>query len=105
VQLGLTTFDALAEDAGISSGHRGGFGGVSLAINVENGELVQPVLDAAEAAGGTILKAANQADWGGVMGYFADPDGYPWEVVWSPAFPWMNVDYSRCLDHPGSTSC
>jgi len=24
------------------------------------------------------------AEWGGVSGYFADPDGYPWEVAWGP---------------------
>jgi uncharacterized protein len=85
--LGLTSFDALAQDAGIASEPRGAFGGVTLAINVESGDQVQPVLVAAEAAGGTMLKAATEADWGGVTGYFADPDGYPWEVVWSPAFP------------------
>ncbi len=29
-------------------------------------------------------KPATKTDWGGVSGYFADPDGYPWEVVWAP---------------------
>jgi len=61
-----------------------GFGGVTLAINVERAEDVQPGLDMAKAAGATILKPATKAEWGGVSGYFADPDGYPWEVVWAP---------------------
>lgn len=93
----LTAFDALAQDAGMQSEPRGGFGGVTLAINVETGDLVQPLLDAAAAAGGSILKPAKTADWGGVMGYFADPDGYPWEVVWSPAFP---MDERGLLEMP-----
>ena len=38
-------------------------------------------------AGGTILKPATDAFWGGYTGYFADPDGYPWEVAWNPGFP------------------
>jgi uncharacterized glyoxalase superfamily protein PhnB len=38
----------------------------------------------AKAAGGTILKPAQMADWGGYTGYFADPDGHIWEVAWNP---------------------
>ncbi len=34
-------------------------------------------------AGATLLKKPAPADWGGYSGYFADPDGYPWEVAWS----------------------
>ena len=26
-------------------------------------------------------------DWGGFSGYFADPDGHPWEVAFNPFFP------------------
>ena len=28
-----------------------------------------------------------RADWGGYTGYFADPDGFLWEVAWNPQFP------------------
>ena len=38
-------------------------------------------------AGGTLLKPATLADWGGTSGYFADPDGHPWEVAHNPSFP------------------
>lgn len=85
--LGLTPIDALAADTGVDPSSGKGFGGVTLAINVASGDEVAPTLQAAETAGGTILKPATQAGWGGVTGYFADVDGYPWEVVWSPAFP------------------
>jgi uncharacterized protein len=82
--LALYPFDDLAGDAALPALRSSGFGGVTLAINLERPEDVQPGLDAAEAAGATILKPATKAEWGGVSGYFADPDGYPWEVVWAP---------------------
>ena len=82
--LALYPFDLLARDATLPAVRAREFGGVTLAINVERAELVQPGLDTAKAAGATILKPATRAEWGGVSGYFADPDGYPWEVVWAP---------------------
>ena len=42
------------------------------------------VLAFAESVGGKILKPAQSAEWGGHSGYFADPDGYPWEVAFNP---------------------
>jgi uncharacterized protein len=82
--LALYPFDLLAKDAMLPAARAQGFGGVTLAINVERPEDVQPALDAAKAAGAKILKPATKAEWGGVSGYFADPDGYPWEVAWGP---------------------
>jgi uncharacterized protein len=95
--LGLSPFEELAADAKMPAERRGGFGGITLAINVAAGGQVQPVLDAAEAAGGAILKTATEMEWGGVSGYFADVDGYPWEVVWSPSFP---MDERGLLEMP-----
>jgi catechol 2,3-dioxygenase-like lactoylglutathione lyase family enzyme len=54
--------------------------------HVEQREQVPQVLELARAAGATILKSAEDAFWGGFHGYFADPDGYPWEVAWGPMF-------------------
>lgn len=86
--IGLFPHRLLAEDSGLGdAAGTAGFGGITLAINVEAPEDVQPALDAAAAAGATPLKPATKADWGGVSGYFADPDGYPWEVAFNPAFP------------------
>jgi uncharacterized protein len=82
--LALYPFHLLAKDANLPATRGTGFGGVTLAVNVERPEDVQPGLDAAKAAGATILKPATKAEWGGMSGYFADPDGYPWEVVWGP---------------------
>ena len=38
------------------------------------------------AAGGTVLKPAEETEWGGYSGYFADPDGHAWEVAWNPGW-------------------
>jgi uncharacterized protein len=45
------------------------------------------VLAEAQASGATLLKPAQEAFWGGYSGYFADPDGFAWEVAWNPSFP------------------
>ncbi len=84
--LGLFPYEDLAEDAAIPSPERGSFGGITLAINVERPEDVDAGLQAAVEAGATILKPATDAVFGR-SGYFADPDGYPWEIAYNPAFP------------------
>jgi uncharacterized protein len=33
------------------------------------------------------MKPAERTDWGGYSGYFADPDGHPWEIAYNPSFP------------------
>ena len=63
-----------------------GFGGIALAQNVRERADVDRVLEEARAAGGTILKPAEEVFWGGYSGYFADPDGHPWEIAWNPGF-------------------
>ncbi len=84
VVLALYGRDALAEDAHLPPNGGGAFGGIALAHNVHKREDVAERLAKAEAAGGHILKPAQDVFWGGYSGYFADPDGHPWEVVWNP---------------------
>ena len=66
----------------------GGHGapGIELAHNVRSPEDVDAVLAEAEGAGGTIVRHAAAADWGGTTGAFADPDGYVWEVAHNPGW-------------------
>ena len=64
-----------------------GFGGITLAQNVRDRGDVDAALRTAEAAGAKILKPPQNTEWGGYHGYFADPDGYPWEAAWNPYFP------------------
>jgi len=64
----------------------GGHGapGVELAYNVRSPAEVDAVLAEAKSAGGSIVRPAAHADWGGYTGAFADPEGYVWEVAHNP---------------------
>lgn len=85
--LALYPYEKLAEDVGPGF-HvpRGKFAGITLAHNVREKADVARLLAAAEAAGGTTVKPAQDTFWGGHSGYFTDPDGYLWEIAWG-AFP------------------
>ena len=63
-----------------------GFAGITLAYNVEKKEDVQEIIELARSAGATIVKEPQDVFWGGYHAYFADLDGYYWEVVWGPNF-------------------
>ena len=52
--------------------------------NVNSKEEVDAVMGQAKKAGATITKAAQDTFWGGYAGYFQDPDGHLWEIVWNP---------------------
>jgi hypothetical protein len=60
--------------------------GISISFNTRNRDEVNTVLEEAAKAGATILKSAQEAFWGGYSGYFADLDGYVWEMAWNPGF-------------------
>jgi uncharacterized protein len=78
--LALYPWEELAADANVPAGGNG-FRGVTLAHNVRSEARVHEVLAEAERAGGTVVKPAQPTSWGGYGGYFADPDGYLWEVA------------------------
>ncbi|HEX2864377.1 MAG TPA: VOC family protein [Deinococcales bacterium] len=65
----------------------GGFAGFTLAHNVRSRAEVDALLAAAVAAGARLVKPGQEMTWGGYSGYFADPDGFLWEVAWNPGFP------------------
>ena len=83
--LSLYPRQELAEDANVAADGQG-FCGFALAYNTRTREEVNTVLAEAEAAGAKVLKPAQEAFWGGYSGYFADPDGFAWEVAWNPGF-------------------
>lgn len=56
----------------------------SLGHNTSSREEVDAVMAQAKAAGAAIVKPAQDTFWGGYAGYFSDPDGHLWEVVWNP---------------------
>jgi hypothetical protein len=81
--LAIYPHDKLAEDATVSA--RGsGFKGITLAHNVASKKEVDKVVRLAVSKGARLVKKPRDAFWGGYSGYFADPDGYLWEVAYNP---------------------
>jgi len=56
----------------------------TIAHNVATRAEVDLVLESARAAGAEPVHDAEERDWGGYTGYFADPDGYRWEIAFNP---------------------
>ncbi|MFN8079189.1 MAG: VOC family protein [Kineosporiaceae bacterium] len=61
-----------------------GLAPITLAHNVSSPSEVDAVLETAAAAGASHVRAGEQRDWGGYSGYFADPNGFRWEVAYNP---------------------
>lgn len=57
---------------------------MTLGHNVASKAEVDAVMAKAAAAGAKIVKPARDTFWGGYSGYFQDPDGHLWEIVWNP---------------------
>lgn len=62
------------------------FRGFTLAYNARSREEVVSVFARVADADAHIAKAPQETFWGGYSGYFTDPDGHYWEVVWGPMF-------------------
>ncbi|PWB14000.1 glyoxalase [Acinetobacter sp. AM] len=62
--------------------------GFSLGHNVSSAAEVDAIMTQAAQAGATITKAAQATFYGGYAGYFQDPNGHLWEIVWNPC--WEN---------------
>lgn len=72
----------LAEDSCVED--EGGWGGVTLALNLGSPAEVDEVTEQARAAGATIGREPAATFWGGYSSVFIDPDGHPWEVAHNP---------------------
>jgi catechol 2,3-dioxygenase-like lactoylglutathione lyase family enzyme len=81
--LALFPRKSLAEDACVPSASSG-FPGFTLAHNVKTKEGVNKVFASAVAAGARPIKTPQDVFWGGYSGYFADPDGFLWEIAFNP---------------------
>ena len=57
---------------------------ITLAHNVATPEEVDGVLAEAQDAGAVEVREGQERVWGGYTGYFADPDGFRWEVDYNP---------------------
>jgi catechol 2,3-dioxygenase-like lactoylglutathione lyase family enzyme len=64
-----------------------GKGEFSIGHLVASREEVDSVLAEAVAAGATLTEEAHERPWGIYSGYFRDPDGHLWEIIWNPRVP------------------
>ena len=53
---------------------------------VQTKEEVDALLKQAKAAGAIVTEEPHDRPWGIYSGYFQDPDGHLWEIVWNPAW-------------------
>ncbi len=80
----LSLWDAAAAAAEIGEVSSAGAAPVTLAHNVATREEVDAVLALARRAGSPRVGEAVEREWGGYSGYFADRDGFRWEVAQNP---------------------
>jgi catechol 2,3-dioxygenase-like lactoylglutathione lyase family enzyme len=61
-----------------------GLAPITLAHNVATEAEVDEILALARSIGADPVSDAVRRDWGGYTGYFADPDGFRWEIAYNP---------------------
>lgn len=83
LRLALWPRMSIAHDAGLPLGSRASTE-FTLGHNVASKADVDAVMAQASRAGATVVKDPADTFWGGYAGYFQDPDGHLWEVVWNP---------------------
>jgi len=79
----------MAAELGAGQGAEPDFAGVppvTLSQNVAGETEVDAVLEQARAAGAAAVVEPRRQPWGGYSGYFADPDGFRWEVAFNPTW-------------------
>ena len=84
MKLAVWAQDDLAHDSGLPATPVSSTA-MSIGHNVASRDEVDVVMDQARRAGADIVKPAGETLYGGYAGYFRDPDGHLWEVVWNPA--------------------
>ena len=85
-RLVLSLWDEAGFESEVGPVRRGaGLVPMTLAHNVATRAEVDAVLATARAAGADPVGDAEEREWGGYTGYFADPDGFRWEIAWNPS--------------------
>ena len=80
--LSLWDVDAFTAEVGQAPG--GGLAPLTLSHNQATTDGVDRVLEQARVAGAQHVTDAVERAWGGYSGYFADPDGFRWEICFNP---------------------
>lgn len=83
IMLALYPIEELAKDVTVAH-EPSRFSGMTIAHNVRSEKEVDELMAKVAAAGGSLLKQPQKVFWGGYSGYFADPDGYVFEVAYNP---------------------
>ncbi len=83
LKLAIWPRQSIAHDAGIAVDAASATE-FTLGHNLASKAEVDAVMSQARAAGATIVKPASDTFWGGYAGYFKDPDGHLWEVLYNP---------------------
>jgi catechol 2,3-dioxygenase-like lactoylglutathione lyase family enzyme len=83
LRLALWPRKSIAHDTGLALSPASATN-MTIGHNVASRVEVDAVMAAAELAGATIVKLAHETFWGGYSGYFQDPDGHVWEIVFNP---------------------
>jgi uncharacterized protein len=83
LELAIWPRRSIAHDAGVKVGAASATE-FTLGHNVASKAEVDAVMKQAGAAGAKIIKPAQDTFWGGYAGYFEDPDGHLWEVLYNP---------------------
>ena len=78
VKLGLYPHEGLEKMVGLPSVN--GWSGVVLNLTPTGRSRVDELVQAAASAGGKVLNPPRDAEWGGRVAHFSDPDGYIWQV-------------------------
>lgn len=89
LRLALWPRKSIAHDTGLPPGPSSATE-LTLGHNVGSKADVDAVMAQARTAGATITRPAHDTFWGGYSGYFQDPNGHLWEVVWNPQ--WTDLD-------------
>jgi catechol 2,3-dioxygenase-like lactoylglutathione lyase family enzyme len=76
----------LAKDASVELGPPKS-GEFSIGHLVQSRAEVDALLSQAAAAGATLTDEAHDRPWGIYSGYFRDPDGHLWEIIWNTRMP------------------
>jgi uncharacterized protein len=85
VKLAIFPRADLAHDAGIAPSGRSPTE-FSLGHVVRSEREVDDVMRQALDAGARLIQPARKTFWGGLAGYFQDPDDHLWEIVFNPAW-------------------
>ena len=82
----LSLWDAGQMQSEAATDPPAGIPSITLSHNLGSAAEVDAVMADAGKAGAAIIAGARTQPWGGYTGYFADPDGYRWEVAFNPTW-------------------